>query len=108
MAVSPELEQKIIKLESLNTKVANIYSEMVANSKCYMNEIFEFNAKMSVRAKREAVYAAKKCWESNEKLRIEMEKTQREARTLSDETAKMIMEEQKDFVNQLFDCEKGV
>lgn len=102
MAVSPSLELRMDRLGVLNTKICNIYSEMVANSKGYMNEIFKFNSTMSVKAKKEAVSAAKKCFESNEKLRMEMEETQKEARALSDSVAKLIMEEQKDFIDQLF------
>lgn len=102
MAVSPELEQKMNKLSELNMKVCNIYSEMTANSRKYIDDIFRFNATVSDRAKRMAVCHAKKCFNSNEELKIELEKTQREVRALSDEVAKMIMEEQEDFVNQIF------
>lgn len=105
MAVSPELEQKINKLEVLNTKIYNIYSEMLANSRSYTNEIFKFNATASVRAKRESISVAKKCFESNEKLRIKFEKTRKEALALSDEVTEMMIEEQEDFVNQIFDCD---
>lgn len=105
MAVSPELEQKINKLEVLNTKIYNIYSEMLANSRSYTNEIFRFNATTSVRAKREAVSVARKCFESNERLRIKFEKTRKEVLALSDEVTKMMIEEQEDFVNQIFDCD---
>ena len=105
MAVSPELEQKMNELEILNTKMYNIYSEMLANSRNYTNEIFAFNATASVRGKREAVLIARKCFESNEKLRIEFEKVRKEIHTVSDEVAKLMMEEQKDFIDQLFNCE---
>lgn len=105
MAVSPSLELRMDRLRDLNTKICNIYSEMVANSKKYMDEIFAFNATMSVRAKREAVRTARECYESNERLKIEMERAQKEARALSDSVAKLVMEEQKDFINQLFNCD---
>lgn len=102
MAISPELEQKMNKLSELNMKVCNIYSEMTANSRKYIDEIFKFDATMSERAKRMAVYHAKKCFSSNEELKIELEKAQREARTIADEVSMMLAIEQKDFVNQLF------
>ena len=102
MAVSPELEQKLNKLSELNMRMCNIYSEMTANSRRYIDEIFKFNATASVIAKKMAVRYAKKCSNSNGELKIELEKVQREIRALSDETNKMIMEEQKDFVDQLF------
>lgn len=102
MAVSPSLELRMDRLGVLHTKVCNIYSEMVANSKGYMNEIFKFNSTMSVKAKKEAVSAARKCFESNERLRIEMEEAQRELRAVSNDAAKLIMKEQKDFIDQLF------
>jgi hypothetical protein len=60
---------------------------------------------MSIRAKREAVHTARECFESNERLKIEMEKAQKEARALSDSVAKLVMEEQKDFIDQLFNCD---
>jgi hypothetical protein len=105
MAVSPELELRMDRLRDLNTKICNIYSEMVANSRKYMDEIFKFNATSSVRAKREAVSVARKCFEANERLKIEMERAQKEARALSDSVAKLVIEEQKDFIDQLFNCD---
>lgn len=102
MAVSPELEQKMNKLSELNMRVCNIYSEMTANSRKYIDDIFRFNATASVRAKRMAVSHAKKCFSSNEELKIELEKAQREVRALGDEVSKMMIEEQKDFIDQLF------
>ena len=108
MAVSPELEQKMNKLSELNMRVCNIYSEMTANSRKYIDAIFSFNETASHRAKRMAVCHAHKCFSSNEELKIELEKAQKEASTLSDEVTKMMIEEQEDFVNQIFDYEKGV
>ena len=105
MAISPELEQKMNKLEVLNTRMYNIYSEMLANSRSYTNEIFKFNATASVRAKKEAVSVARKCFESNENLRIEFEKVRKEIHTVSDEVAKMMVKEQKDFIDQLYNCD---
>lgn len=105
MAVSQELEQKMDKLRDLNTKICNIYSEMTANSRRYMDEIFAFNATMSVVAKRTAVYAARQCFESNEELKIELEKAEKEARTVADEVSIMLTEEQKDFIDRLLNCD---
>lgn len=105
MAVSPELEQKINELEILSTKLYNIHSEMVANGRNYTNEIFAFNATASVKAKREAVLVARKCFESNENLRIEFEKVRKEIHTVGDEVAEMMGEEQKDFIDQLYNCD---
>lgn len=102
MAVSPELEQKMNKLSELNMKVCNIYSEMTANSRKYIDDIFMFNATASHKAKRMAVCHAHKCLSSNEELKIALEKTQREASALSDEVSMMLVREQKDFIDQMF------
>ena len=102
MAVSPELEQKMNKLSELNMKVCNISNEMTANQRRYIDDIFRFNATVSDRAKRMAVCHAKKCFSSNEELKIELEKAQREARTIADEVSMMLAIEQKDFIDQLF------
>ena len=102
MAVSPELEQKMNKLSELNMKVCNIYSEMTANSRKYIDDIFSFNATVSDRAKRMAVCHARKCFSSNEELKIELEKTQKEASALSDEVSMMLVMEQRDLIDQLF------
>ena len=101
MAVSPELELKLNKLSELNMKVCNIYSEMTANSKKYIDDIFRFNATVSATAKRMAVSYAKKNIMANEELEIELAKAEREARTVADEISIMLAEEQSDFIDQL-------
>lgn len=101
MAVSPELELKLNKLSELNMKVCNIYSEMTANSRKYIDDIFRFNATASATAKRMAVSYAKKNLRANEELKIELEKAQKEARTVADEVSMMMVIEQKDFIDQM-------
>lgn len=103
--VKPELEQKMNELVILTTKMYNIYSEMLANIRNYTNEIFTFNATASIGTKRNAVSVARKCFESNENLKIEFYKVHKEIRTVSDEVAEMMVEEQKDFIDQLYNCD---
>ena len=108
MAVSKELEQKMFEVVNLNTKILNIYSELRACKRKFIDEVFAFNEKKSACARYNAVRIAKECSDNTQKLEKEFNKARAELVLANDILSQMLLEEQEDFLTKVYNYEKGV
>ena len=102
MAVSPELEQKMLEVENLNTKILNICSKLVAHNRKFIDEVFTFNEKKSACARYHAVRIAKECSDNTQRLEKELNRTRAELALANDILYQMLLEEQEEFLTKVY------